>query len=78
MRIITDGKRFAVARRRWLFTQFLSAAGFWWGFTELQNDEFDFWYNTKEEAYAHMQRKIKQDEAMEVAPPELKYWDVTE
>lgn len=31
MRLITDGELYAVARRRWIFTQLLCAEGLWWG-----------------------------------------------
>lgn len=66
MRIITDGKRFAVARGRWFWTEFQDRTDEVWWCTARGRDLF-CWFATKEEA----QKRLEESQTKP-----LKYWDV--
>lgn len=57
MRLVTDGKKFAVVRRRWIFTQFLdlndgSWTPIWWKFHVIF---YSIFWSTKEYAQERME-----------------------
>lgn len=66
MRIITDGKRYAVAKGRWIFTKVMSKNGFWWKPRDKRADEFDCWTDL-DNAKCRMENKKK-----------IKWWDYKE
>lgn len=43
MRIITDGKKYAVARYRWIFTEVMSPMGVWWNIRSSESSYFRCW-----------------------------------
>lgn len=43
MRIITDGKKYAVARKRWVFTEVLSPNRYWWKINTMEAKDFGCW-----------------------------------
>lgn len=67
MRIVTDGKRFAVAKGRWFWTRFLDRKDEFWWFAD-SDYTYYAWFDTKEEAKHRMETYVDTS----------KHWDVKE